>query len=171
MNNAKVDGVITHIAPLELPRDDWSAFLGQRFRAELNRAQELLDALKDGTTRTAAEAIAIWNDSDIALGNASGVCGVLAQMHPDEAVRTLAEQGEQEVARFGTERGLDRELYDVMSRVDHAGLDADSVRLIERLLRDFRRSGVDKPDDAAISVAGDLRRAHGGRSGIQPGHP
>jgi thimet oligopeptidase len=133
--------------PLDLPRDDWTGFLGQRFRSELERAQQRLDTLKDGTARSAAEIVELWNDADVALGNASGVCGVLAQMHPDESVRTLAEEGEQAVARFVTERGLDRDLFDVLVAADTAELDEDRTRLVQLVLRDFRRSGVDKPDD------------------------
>ena len=138
---------MTTPTPLALPRDDWSSFLGDRFRSELQRAEQLLDRLKDGTARSAADIVEIWNDADIALTNASGVCGVLSQMHPDETVRTLAEQGEQDVARFVTERGLDRALYEVLAAADPTGLDADSTRLLEFVLRDFRRSGVDKPDE------------------------
>ncbi|MDT4936959.1 MAG: thimet oligopeptidase [Pseudonocardiales bacterium] len=133
--------------PLTFPSSDWPAFVADRADGALARARELLDLLKDGSSRTAQEIVELWNDADVALGNASGLAGVLAQMHPDEAVRTLAEAREQAVARFGTDRGLDRDLFTVVHAVDTASLDADQSRLVERVLRDFRRSGVDKPDD------------------------
>jgi thimet oligopeptidase len=68
-------------------------------------------------------------------------------MHPDADVRTLAENYEQAVARFVTDRGLDRALYDVVAALDPTGLEPDEQRLVDKVRRDFRRSGVDRPDD------------------------
>jgi thimet oligopeptidase len=132
--------------PLALPRDDWSQFLTQRFQSELQRAQQLLDTLKDGGSRSAADVVDTWNAADIALGNASGISGVLSVMHPDADVRTLAEEGEQAVAKFVTDRGLDGELYAVVAGLDTSGLEPDAGRLVEHVLRDFRRSGVDRSE-------------------------
>jgi thimet oligopeptidase len=137
-----------HPAPLQLPTDGaWGQFVAARADGELARARELLDALKDGTARSADEVLAVWNDADIALRNAGSLVGLLAQVHPEEAVRTAAEDREQEVSRFRTDRGLDRALYDVLAAVDPSGMDAQARRLLEHALRDFRRSGVDRVDD------------------------
>jgi thimet oligopeptidase len=140
-------------APLPLPADDgWQPFVTGSADTSLARAAEVLATLKDGTARTAHGVLELWNDADIALRNAGSLVSLLAQVHPDEAVRTAAEEREQEVARFVTDRGLDRELYDVLAAVgaehlDGAGLDAESARLLARTLRDFRRSGVDRSDE------------------------
>ncbi|MDT4894651.1 MAG: thimet oligopeptidase [Pseudonocardiales bacterium] len=133
--------------PLTFPSSDWAAFVADRAGGALARSRELLDTVKDGTPRSPREVVELWNDADVALGNASGVAGVLAQMHPDEDVRTLAEEREQEVARFLTDRGLDRDLFEVVSALVVAELDADGARLVEKVLRDFRRGGVDRPED------------------------
>src|SRR5664279_218774 len=94
------------LAPLALPTDDrWAPFVGERADRDLARARELLDTLKDGTARTATAVLDVWNDADIALRNAGALAGVLAQVHPDEGVRTLAEDLEQRVSRFDTDRG------------------------------------------------------------------
>ncbi|HJQ43610.1 MAG TPA: M3 family metallopeptidase [Jatrophihabitantaceae bacterium] len=138
---------MANLEPLSLPTDNWPAFVSTRGDGALARARELLDSLKDGATRTAREVVTVWNDADIALAEASGIAGVLSQMHPDEDVRTLAEECDQAVAAFTTDRGLDRELYDVVAAVDTAELDPDERRLVDKVLRDFRRSGVDKPAD------------------------
>jgi len=135
------------LEPLALPTDDWTAFLTDRVDAALAAAQQHVDTLKDGTPRDAAEVVRLWNDTDVALSNARGPSIVLAQMHPDVDVRTLAENYEQAVVRFVTDRGLDRELYDVVAAVDPTGLGPDERRLVDKIRRDFRRSGVDRSDD------------------------
>jgi thimet oligopeptidase len=131
---------------LTFPANDWAGFLAERADSALARARALVDRLKDGTDRTSAEVVALWNDTDIEMRAAKGVSDVLAQMHPDEQVRTIAEARQQEVARFLTERGLDRELYDVVVGVDVTQLDPETARLIDKVLRDFRRAGVDRDE-------------------------
>ncbi|MEO6885917.1 MAG: M3 family metallopeptidase [Jatrophihabitantaceae bacterium] len=134
--------------PLQLPTadTDWTTFLAERADAGLARARELIDKLKDGTSRTASEVMDIWNDCDIALRNTGSLVGVLAEVHPDEALRTLAEDRQQDVARLSTDRGLDADLYAVLAAVELTDLDHDAGRLLEHTLRDFRRSGVDRDE-------------------------
>jgi thimet oligopeptidase len=138
----------TALTPMQLPTEDgWLAFVGERADRDLAQARVLLDTLKDGTPRTGIEVLEIWNDADICLHNASALVGTLAQVHPDEQVRTLAEEREQQVSRFDTDRGLDRELYEVLAGVEAAELDDEAARLLKLTLRDFRRSGVDRSDE------------------------
>ena len=71
----------------------------------------------------------------------------MANVHPDEEVRSRAEKAEQDAQRLVTDIGLDRDLYDVLAAVDPAGLDERARRVLEKSLRDFRRSGVDRSED------------------------
>jgi thimet oligopeptidase len=137
------------LEPLQLPSDEseWTAFVAERADSNLARARELIDTLKDGPPRDAAAVLELWNDCDIALQNAGSMVSVLSEVHPDEAVRTLAEDRQQEVSKLATDRGLDRGLFEVLSAVDGSGLDAQAQRLLEHTLRDFRRSGVDRSDE------------------------
>ena len=61
-------------------------------------------------------------------------------------MRTLAEARAQEISRVETDRGLDRELYEVVAATDDEG-DDEARRLRRLILRDFRRGGVDQSDD------------------------
>ncbi|SHH64789.1 thimet oligopeptidase [Jatrophihabitans endophyticus] len=140
---------MTDLHPLELPDTDWHAWLDARVDAQLAEARRVLDEVKDGSARDASTVLARWNDADIALRGADSLAGLVSEVHPDPAVRELAEQRAQEIAKVLTERGLDRELYAVVDATDPDALgdDADALRLREHVLRDFRRSGVDQGDD------------------------
>jgi thimet oligopeptidase len=134
-------------APLALPADDWSSWLGSRVDALLDETRQKLAALKDGTARDALAVLELWNDADIVLRDADSAAGLLSEVSPDPDVRAFAEQRAQEIDRLRTDRGLDRALYDVLAATDPAGLDEQASRVRERVLRDFRRSGVDQGDD------------------------
>jgi len=134
---------------LAFPTTDsgWHEWTDEYTAGLLNRAREIVAELKDGTARDTATVLALWNDLDLALGDAGAICGLLSEVHPDDATRTLAEERMQEVSRLGTDIGLDRGLFDVLDATEPDGLDLDRARLRERVLRDFRRSGVDRDDE------------------------
>jgi thimet oligopeptidase len=135
------------IEPLALPTHNWPDWLAGRVDALMQATRDILDRLKDGTARSAGEVLELWNDADIALRNAASVTGLLSEVHPDREVRTLAERRAQDIDRLRTDRGLDRALYEVLADTDPIDLDEQATRVREHVLRDFRRSGVDKDDD------------------------
>ena len=77
----------------------------------------------------------------------------MSNVHPDEAVRTRAEQAEQDASRLDTEIGLDRDVFDVLAAIDPEDLDEDARRVHALAMRDFHRAGVDQPEE----VRGRLR--------------
>jgi thimet oligopeptidase len=132
--------------PLKLPASDttWTHWLTENIDTGLATATGLLAQLKDGSDLSSAEVLELWNGADIALHNADSLASVFAEVHPDEAVRTLAEDRAQEISRISTDRSLDRDLYQAIAGTDESAGDAGARRLRERTLRDFRRSGVDR---------------------------
>ncbi|WP_375501740.1 M3 family metallopeptidase [uncultured Jatrophihabitans sp.] len=137
---------MTQLDALALPQDGWPDWLAGRVDDLLATAQELLGRLKDGSSRSADEVLELWNDADIALRGASSVSSLLNEVHPEAEVRTLAEDRAQDVSRVATDRDLDRELFEVLDSTDPSGLDEQAVRLREKVLRDFRRTGVDRSE-------------------------
>lgn len=135
--------------PLALPAPDadWAAFCADLVATGLADARAAHDRLVRGEAGSALEAIRLFEDGDRALTTASGLAALLAEVHPEEAVRTACEDRVQEITRFVTERSLDRGLFDVFVALDPAGLDAGAARVLERTLRDFRRAGVDKDEE------------------------
>ena len=139
----------TPLQPLDLPAHDvdWGTWFTSRCEDQLARARDNVVRLKTAAPESGLEALALWNDVNLALGNAFAVSSLMSQVHPDESVRTRAEAGEQEAHRLLTEIGLDRELYDVLAAVDASLLDESAARVLELSLRDFRRAGVDQDED------------------------
>ncbi|WP_029898260.1 M3 family metallopeptidase [Nocardia brasiliensis] len=132
--------------PLALPSAEWSEWLADYVDDGLATAARTLTRLKDGAARDTAEVLGLWNDADIALRGVDAAAGLFVEIHPEGEVRGLAEELVQRIDRARTDRGLDRGLYDVVAATDAAGLDAAARRMREHVLRDFRRTGVDRDD-------------------------
>ena len=143
----------TALAHLDLPgAGDWLAWVTDRCRGQLAEAERQVALVKAGSPGAPdAEAVLVtWNRAETALANAESVA-LWAEVHPDAAVRDRADELSQEVQRYVTELGLDRDLFAAFDALatgaDLSGLDDDARRVLDHTLRDFRRSGVDR--DAA----------------------
>lgn len=132
--------------PLALPSADWSDWLADYVFSRLESVSGTLERLKDGSRRDTVAVLGLWNDADIALRGAESAGLVFLEVHPDPDVRRRGEELVQQVDRVRTERDLDRALYDVVAATESAGLHEVAVRMREHVLRDFRRSGVDRDD-------------------------
>ncbi len=132
--------------PLALPSAEWPDWLGDYVRGRLRTAAETVAQLKAATPGDPAGVLELWNDADIALRGADSAAHLFAEVHPDPGVRGPAEELVQEVDRARTARDLDRDLYDSVAATDSASLDEVSARMREHVLRDFRRSGVDRDE-------------------------
>jgi thimet oligopeptidase len=140
--------VTAEIAPLSLPDSDWKGWLESRCDGQLAEARRLVDVLKDPaeTPHSSAGVMVVWNDLNLALHNAFAAASLLSNVHPDEEVRTRAEQAEQDAHKLLTEIGLDRRLYDVLSSVEPEELDENGRRVHTLAVRDFNRAGVDQDE-------------------------
>jgi thimet oligopeptidase len=125
------------------PAGDFAA----RCREGLERARALLPALVgvEGE-RTIANTLEPYNEMLMHAEHTAGMAGLMSAVHPDEAVRDVARTCEQEVDSFMSALRLDRRLYEAFLALDAPALDAETRRLIEHMLRDFRRAGVDRDE-------------------------
>ena len=141
------------VLPLSLPTSDWEAWLASRCDGLLAETRRLVGLLRAGDDRPdPARVLSLWNDLNLTLHNAFAVASLMSNVHPDESVRTRAEQAEQDAHKLLTEIGLDRGLYDALSAVDPQELDDDERRVHTLALRDFRRAGVDQPEDVRVRL-------------------
>ncbi|QMU96211.1 Zn-dependent oligopeptidase [Microbacterium esteraromaticum] len=132
--------------PIAFPAapEAWLAFATTRADERLAQVDEAVTALKDGTSRSALEILQLWNDLQIALRSAHSEAEVLAEVHPERAVREGAESRTAATQAKDAELMTDAELAAVFAAADATGLDADAARLIKRIRRDFRRGGADR---------------------------
>jgi len=103
--------------------------------------------------RTVANTLVPYNEMMMHIDAAAADCGLFARVHPDSRVRRIAEKGEQAVAGYLDELRLDRELYEAFGALDVSGADAATQYVVHKTLRDFRRAGVDKPQEARTRIA------------------
>ena len=144
---------VTELAPLTLPAaDDYLDWVSSTSEASLDRARTLVAELKADPPASALATLQRWNEVVLAIGNASARGELFSEVHPDSGVRDAAEKAALAAQQLATELGLDTELYAIFAAVDPAGLDPEASRLLEKTLRDFRRSGVaaDEPTRARV---------------------
>src|SRR3954469_23335542 len=118
---------------------------GERARAstqDLARARSAVARLK--TLPPSLETLRLWDEATAAISDASARASLLRSVHPDAAMRDAGERCEQEAEALSTELALDPEVYAPLSRVTVAGEDEATRWYLFRVLRDFRRAGVDK---------------------------
>ncbi len=136
------------LMPLTMPHspEGWGDWLSERCGAQLARARVLVDAIKNSPATDVTALLSSWNDVTIALKNAMSVASLVSQVHPQEAVRGQAEVAEQEGNQLLTDLGLDRDLFEIFTAAEPAGLDEAAARVLRLTLRDFRRAGVDQDE-------------------------
>ena len=142
------------LEPLSLPTDPegWAEYAGDRQVERLALVAALDGRLKGEPDLSALDRLELWNDAEIALGAALSESYLLSEAHPDPSVRETAEAQVQAAEALSSARLLDRELWGVFAEASPDGLDDQAERLLTRVLRDFRRGGVDLDDQTRERV-------------------
>ncbi len=114
--------------------------------------KELQTILSITEPRNEENTLLPFNEMNIHLSNAASLAGVYAHLHPEKNVRTTAETVEREVQRFATDLSLNHELYNAFLTLDTSELGKEELRLVEKTLLDFHRSGVDKDESVRNEI-------------------
>lgn len=96
--------------------------------------------------RNTSELLKDINEMDMVIDRAISKASLYANVHPETLVRSAAEICEQKFVALLSEIGLSRPLYNHLKNIDVSKLNALDKRYVEHMLRDFRRSGVDKDE-------------------------
>ena len=112
----------------------------------LRRAQALRAAIPEAPG-TVQERLVRYNELLTAASASNALAGLMSEVHPDEVIRDAARACEQEVARFYSDLALDRAMYDALAAVDVGAAPPETQRFAAHTLRDYRRAGVDQPDE------------------------
>ena len=80
----------------------------------------------------------------------------LSNVSPDAALRDKSQQAEQDATTFGIELGKREDLYNAVMAYAKTKpkLEGEQARLLEFILRDYKRSGMTLPKDKRDKVAG-----------------
>lgn len=145
------------LEPLALPSSDdpsgWGEWVRSRSSEELDRARALVDRLRDDPPAEPVEVLRTWDRATGHLGGVAAIGSLIGNVHPDQSVRDIADAAEQDADKLATEWSLDRTLYDVFSGLTAEGLDPAAARLLTKVQKDFRRSGVDKDDETRSRIS------------------
>jgi thimet oligopeptidase len=137
-----------------MPSDDQSAVnltvsspdeLGAVAEAAIAEARAGIDAVKRGDADVLVT-LDRYDEAMAALSNIIDPMGLISQAHPDQAMRDAADAARQNLVKVRTDISLDRELYDGLAGLDVSTADAGTRHYVERILRDFRRAGVDRDE-------------------------
>src|SRR3954452_14386096 len=125
--------------------------------ALLRASNQSLDAARSAVGRLESmppslETLRAWDEATAAISDASARASLLRSVHPDAAMRDVAERCEQDAEALSTALALDPGIYRPLSQVDASAEDEATRWYLFRVLRDFRRAGVDKDDATRARV-------------------
>ncbi len=130
-----------------VPEDPQAAAYFSECRRDFERASQAFAALESNPGFSEASTLLnAINDLDIILDGALSLTSLYTNVHPVAAVRDAAQTCQQRFVALLGEISLSRPLFNHLNAVDQAGLSALDQRYLNKMLRDFRRSGVDKDD-------------------------
>jgi len=141
------------ISPLTLPDVDRAEeWVRTRATEGIATARELVDKLKADPPGEALATLEQYDAVSLHLSNVAAIGSLFSNVHPEESVRDAAEKAEQDVMKLITELNLDRDLYEVFAALDPSGLDEQAARLLDKVLLDFTRSGVDRDEETRARI-------------------
>ncbi len=139
-----VAALVPDNAPVWTGNPDAAAVKARAEKRLVNARAALARVLAAKAPRTLANTLEPYDEVTRQLDLAGSFCQLVQETSPDSVSRATAEGMSQEITKFVTELSLNRKLYDAVSAMDLATADAETKHYVERTLRDFRLSGVDK---------------------------
>lgn len=118
----------------------------------LAKARAAFELLRQHTSIDAQKFLRDYDMLAALIEQVSAPASLFSNVHPDSAVRSCAELFEQKASKLITEISLDKKLFEICSTLSTEGLDALELRLYERIMRDYRRSGVDKSPEIQARI-------------------
>jgi thimet oligopeptidase len=94
--------------------------------------------------RTVANTLVPYDEAILQLDAAAAQAELMENVHPDSAMRAIAEEARQKASALATEISLDRRVYDALTALDLSKADPETQYYVQRELRDFKLAGVDK---------------------------
>jgi thimet oligopeptidase len=153
-----------------LPDDNAPFFTGKpdagalkaRTEKRLALAQAALDKLVAAKgKRTLENTLMPFDEVYRQLDMAGAQNGLMEEVSPDSATRATAESMSQAISKFVTDLSLNRKVYDALVALDLTKVDEETKFYVEKTLREFRLSGVDKDDSTRAKIKRNIREDKG----------
>ena len=110
----------------------------------LNSSKNMLKKIEDDISKPTLSSVFIpYDEMSKNLQKIQHVW-YMKSVHPDAELRNVATACAQEYSSFATEVNLSRKLYDRIALIDQANLTNSEKLMLDRRLKDFKKSGVDK---------------------------
>lgn len=127
-----------------LPEDAEAKSYLSNCETDFKRVAAELDSFTGLKPATPSALLDKLNNMDIILDRQLSRAGLYSSVHPNQHVRTAAEECEQHFVEVNTDISLSRAIYDQVKSIDATKVVGEDKRYLEHLLRDYHRSGVDK---------------------------
>ncbi|WP_052692094.1 M3 family metallopeptidase [Teredinibacter purpureus] len=92
------------------------------------------------------------NRLDILLDRSLSKSGLYRNVHPNADVRTAADECQQKYIKLLTDISLSRAIFNKLLAIDLTSLDKQDKRYVEKMILDYKRSGVNLEDDARARI-------------------
>jgi thimet oligopeptidase len=115
--------------------------------ARLARHQLAIDRLlAEQGPRNAENTLRAYDDAVAELSATGSQTGLMDSVHPDKAIRDMAQALTQKISQAGVQLGLNQQVYQALNQIDPESLDAATRHYLERTLLQYRLAGVDKDE-------------------------
>ena len=143
-------------SPLQksLPSDISGNNLTREVKQRRLKVDKLLAQILDVKgPRTIENTLEPYNEMMIQLDAAFSDAGLASATHPSKEIRDSALKLEQELDKFGTDLSLNRDLFEALSSVDVSKADKATQHFHKRMIKEFKRAGVDKDEETRAKIA------------------
>ena len=122
-------------------------------KTALRSAERLLRKILSATgRRTVENALAPYNEIMMLVSEVQNQAHLLSNLHPKAAIRKVGDKVYQAAVSFENALNLTRPLFDAISALDVEKKDEETRYAVFKILRDFRRSGVDRDDATRAKI-------------------
>ena len=127
-----------------------------QWTAALAKCRAILDAIegKDGEKISPDNILETLNDYWVIGSAGENDAGLFIQAHPDSGIRDEAEKAKKEWSKLRTDLNMSRAAYEAIKACSDSGkyTDRESVYWMDKMLKEYRREGVDKDDETRAKV-------------------
>lgn len=102
--------------------------------------------------RTIENTLVPYDEALRFLDSARDQSELMQEVHPNANFRSTAEKMSQKLSAFSTALSLNRQVFEALSALDLSETDSETAHYVEKTLRDFRLSGVDRDDQTREKI-------------------